>query len=63
MLGIKWRIALYQAEALRKLNTGQYGSRTQRNAFDPVLIEELQFEISHASQKMLIQTNYDVTAC
>ena len=37
MLGIKWRIALYQAEALRKLNTGQYGSRPRRNAYDPVL--------------------------
>ena len=63
MLGIKWRIALYQAEALRELNAGQYGSRPHRNAFDPVLIEELQFEISRASRKMLIQTNYDATAC
>jgi exonuclease III len=63
MLGIKWRIALYQAEALRELNAGQYGSRPHRNAYDPVLIEELQFEISRASRKMLIQTNYDATAC
>jgi hypothetical protein len=30
---------------------------------DPVLIEELQFEISRASRKMLVQTNYDATAC
>ena len=63
MLGIKWRIALYQAEDLRELNAGQYGSRPRRNAFDPVLIEELQFEISRASRKMLIQTNYDATSC
>jgi exonuclease III len=63
MLGIKWRIALYQAEAFRELNTGQYGSRPRRNAVDPVLIEELQFEISRASRKMFIQTNYDATAC
>ncbi|KAI2512752.1 hypothetical protein MHU86_1540 [Fragilaria crotonensis] len=62
-LGIKWRIALYQAEALRELNEGQYGSRPRRNAQDPVLIEELQFEISRASRKMLVQTNYDATAC
>ena len=26
MLGIKWRITLYQAEALHDLNAGQYGS-------------------------------------
>ena len=63
MLGIKWRIALYQAEALRELNEGQYGSRPRRNAVDPVFIEELQFEISRASRKMLVQTNYDATSC
>jgi hypothetical protein len=59
MLGLKWRMALYQAEALRDLNDGQYGSRPRRNAFDPVFIEEMQFEISRASRKMLVQTNYD----
>jgi hypothetical protein len=63
MLGIKWRIALYQAEALKELNDGQYGSRPRQNAVDPVLIEELQFEISRASRKTFIQANYDATAC
>ena len=63
MLGIKWRIALYQAEALRELNDGQYGSRPRRNAFDPVFIEEMQFEIARASRKTLVQTNYDATSC
>ena len=63
MLGIKWRVALYQAEAFRELNAGQYGSRPRRNAVDPVFIEEFQFEISHASRKMIVQTNYDATSC
>ena len=63
MLGIKWRIALYQAEALRELNDGQYGSRPRRNAFDPVFIEEMQFEIARASRKTLVQTNYDAMSC
>ena len=63
MLGIKWRVALYQAEAFRELNEGQFGSRPRRNAVDPVFIEELQFEISRASRKMLVQTNYDATSC
>ena len=62
-LGIKWRAALYQAEALHELNEGQYGSRPHRNAVDPVLIEELQFEISRATRKMLVQTNYDAMSC
>ncbi len=63
MLGIKWRKALYQAEALKELNEGQFGSRPRRNAVDPVFIEEMQFEISRASRKMLVQTNYDATSC
>jgi hypothetical protein len=63
MLGIKWRKALYQAEALRELNDGQFGSRPRRNAVDPVFIEEMQFEISRASRKILVQTNYDAMSC
>ena len=63
MLGLKWRMAMYQAEALKTLNDGQYGSRPSRNAIDPVMIEELQFEISRLSRRMFIQTNYDATAC
>jgi hypothetical protein len=63
MLGIKWRVALYQAEAFKELNDGQFGSRPRRNAVDPVFIEEMQFEISRASRKMMVQTNYDATSC
>ena len=63
MLGIKWRMALYQAESLRELNKGQYGSRPRRNAIDPVFIEEMQLEIGRASRKTLVQTNYDATSC
>ena len=50
VLGLKWRMALYQAEALKELNEGQYGSRPERNAIDPVMLEELQFEISRLSR-------------
>ena len=63
MLGIKWRVALYQAEALKQLNDGQYGSRPRRNAIDPVMIEELQFEISRLSRRTFLQTNYDASSC
>ncbi len=63
ILGLKWRLALYQTEALNQLNAGQFGSRPRRNAIDPVMLEELQFEISRMSRKSMIQTNYDATAC
>jgi hypothetical protein len=54
---------MYQSEALNMLNDGQYGSRPGRNAIDPVMLEELQFEVSRLSRRMLIQTNYDAMAC
>ena len=63
VLGLKWRMAMYQAEALKTLNNSQYGSRPKRNAIDPVMLEEIQFEISRVSRRMLIQTNYDATSC
>jgi hypothetical protein len=63
MLGLQWRTALYQSEALKQLNEGQYGSRLRRNAVDPVMIEELQFEISRTSRRMFLQKNYNPTAC
>ena len=63
VLGLKWRMALFQAEAMKQLNDGQYGSRPRRNAIDPVMIEELQFEISRLSRRSFVQTNYDATAC
>ena len=62
MLGIKWQVALYQPKALKQLNDGQFGSQPRRYAVDPVMIEELQFEISRLSRRMFLQTNYDATA-
>ncbi len=64
MLGVKWRISQYQAEALlRELNDGQFGSQPRQNAPDPVFIEELQFDMSRASRKMMAQANYNATLC
>ena len=62
-LGVKWRAAMHKAEDCNALNDGQYGSRPYRNATEPVFIEELQCEISRATRKQLILTNYDATAC
>lgn len=52
-------VALYQAETLKQLNEGQYGSRPQWNAIDPVMIEEFQFAISWLSRRTFLQTNYN----
>jgi hypothetical protein len=62
-MGLKWRSALFQAERFNLLNDGQFGSRPNRNAIEPVYIEELPFELSRLTQKTLVQTNYDATSC
>ena len=62
-MGLKWRVATQQAEDLKALNEGQYGSRTGRSATEPVYIEEMQCEISRATRKPLVLTNYDASSC
>ena len=62
-MGLKWRVATQQAEDLRTLKEGQYGSRVGRSAIEPVYIEELQYEISRATRKPLLLTNYDASSC
>ena len=60
-LGIKWREAMHRADEANAFNDGQYGSRPNRQAQDPVLLEELQFDISRVSRKTLVLT--DATSC
>ena len=62
-MGLKWRSAVFQAEEVDFLNQGQYGGRSKCSASDPVLIEELQMDISRVSRKTVVQTNHDATAC
>ena len=59
-MGLKWRSALNNAETLALLNDGQYGSRPNQNAIDPVFLEELQFKLFRLTRRT---TNYDATSC
>jgi hypothetical protein len=45
------------------LNEGQYGSRPNRNAHNPVFIEELQSEICRVSRKSNVKFDNDATSC
>jgi exonuclease III len=63
LLGIKWRKLVHLAEDLKLLNKGQYGSRPGRTAHDPVIIEELQFEICRLSRTNLLKLAKDATSC
>ena len=62
-MGLKWKAAMVNAENAGELNSGQYGSRPSRGVHDPVFIEEFQLEISRASRKTILQTNYDASSC
>jgi hypothetical protein len=63
MLGIKWRVALYKGKAFKELNDGQFGYAQDKMQWTSVFIEELQFDVSRASRKMLVQTIFDATSC
>jgi hypothetical protein len=63
ILGLKWRELMHAAEDEQLLNDGQYGSRPNRSAHDPVLIEELQSEICRASRKSIVKFDNDATSC
>jgi hypothetical protein len=62
-LGVKWRQAMHRAQEAKLLSEGQYGSRANRKAQDPVLLEELHFDLSRVSRKTIAQTSYDAASC
>lgn len=62
-LSLKWREALFQAERTGRLYKGQYGLRPRKSAFDPVLLEVLQTEMSRITRKSLVLMNFDATSC
>ena len=62
-MGLKWREAMFRADSNNMIHSGQFGSRPFRNSTDPVLIEELQLEMSRITRKTIAQTNYDATSC
>jgi hypothetical protein len=63
ILGLKWRKLLHAAEDEGLLNEGQYTSRPNRSAHDPVFIGEMQSEICRVSRKSNIKFDNDVTSC
>ena len=62
-LSLKWREALFQAERTGLLYKGQYGSRPRKSAYDPVLLEVLQTEVSRITRKSMVMMNFDATSC
>ncbi|KAL7569758.1 hypothetical protein ACA910_005702 [Epithemia clementina (nom. ined.)] len=62
-LGLKWRHLIRQSAHLQLLNPGQFGGVPGRDAIQPTVIEELQYEISRASKRPSIHLDYDATAC
>ena len=63
LLSIQWRNLMQLTEDNQLLNEGQYGARPDRNAHDPVFIEEMQYEICQASRTPLVKVDNDATSC
>jgi hypothetical protein len=63
ILKIKWAQAMAQAEDQNSLSNVQYGSRKQKTAYEPVLMEMLQHEITRLTMQIYNQVNFDAQSC
>ena len=45
------------------INNGTYGSRANRQAVDPVIVDVTQTEIAQITRTILVRFNNDATAC
>lgn len=63
LLAVKWRQLIQSCDEKNVLHPHQYGAVLGRNLVTPIILEELQFEISRASKRPLIHNDYDATAC
>jgi hypothetical protein len=57
------RELMHAAEDESLLNKGQYSSRPNCSAHNPVFIEELQSKICHVSRKSNVKFDNDATSC
>ena len=63
LLGVKWRKLMHHTVDNDLLHTSQYGGVPGRDSITPVLVTEMQYEITRASQKDLITLDFDATSC
>ena len=63
LLGLFVRELDHHCEDNKLINEGTYGSRTNRRAIDPVIVDVTQTEISMITRKILVRFNNDATAC
>ena len=63
LLSIKWRDLTYRMLLSNKLDAGIYGVVPGRVCHDPVLLSELQYEISRLTRKPYLEGKVDASGC
>jgi hypothetical protein len=63
ILGVKWRALIHHGIDIHLFSPWQFGGLLGRDALTPVLLEDIQLEISCASNTTLCCTGFDVTSC
>lgn len=63
LLGVKWRKLMHHAVDNNLLHDSQYGGVPGRDSITPVLITEMQYEITRATRKALVTLDFDATSC
>jgi len=63
ILGVKWRALTHHGIDNHLFSKWQFGGLPGRDALTPVLLEDIQMEISRASNTTLCCTDFDATSC
>jgi hypothetical protein len=63
ILGVKWRALTHHGIDNHLFSPWQFGGLPGRDALTPVFLEDIQLEISRASNTTLCCTNFDSTSC
>ena len=63
LLGIKWRDMTFEMCSRKFLHDGLYGSVPNKSCHDPVILSELQYEISRCTRKPFAEGKGDATGC
>ena len=63
LLGVKWRQLMHHTVNNHLLHPSQYGGTPGRDSITPVLITEMQYEITRATRKPFVTLDFDATSC
>ncbi len=63
LLAIKWRALMHHAVDNDLIHSEQYGGVPGKDSITPAYMEEIQWEITRATRRPIVKTDFDATSC